>query len=339
MFFKIIYLFGALTLYSTVTGNNNVTLDYPDSKIRFGRSWYYSYDNTTFFGSIQSIRIYNRVLTNEEISQNYNVDINRFNINDSSLQPQVQLAGTDISTEYYGRLTNFHSKGSGNENLLWRIFYKDSNNIYLISSKKENNIEQRVVDSQLTNTKINISDLGKSLNPLYTQSEDSWSMTSTKEQIVAYLLDPTEWDSYTDQAGNASWAIGGPPLEMYTNSLEQTFPSLIDNVWVAAGYGYRYSGTIATTPCIENSFRHGIYGGDRLTSYTISSPCGSWGSNDRICGINVYVGDSKGIFWNQEEWKWAGYCQNVNKSQSPDGNLRPIVCIPTNKFNYTIYNY
>ena len=236
-------------LLKIAIGWDSVTIDHPNSKIRFGRTWYYSNgstgDITTFFGSIQSVRVYNRVLTNEEITQNYNVDKTRFNIDDSSLQPEIQLAGSDVSVAHYGKLTNFQSKGTGKENLIWRIFYKDANNIYLISSVKQNNVEQVSLTSHLLETSNSISNLGKALNPLYTATANSWSMNLSKEQTVAYLLDSTIWDDYTDQSGKATWAIGGPPVEMYANSLKQTFPTLIDTVWAEPGYGYRYSGTIA----------------------------------------------------------------------------------------------
>ena len=233
---------------------------------------------------------------------------------------------------HYGLLTNFQSKGSGKEDLLWRIFYKDANNIYLISSVKQNNVEQVSLTSHLLETSNSISNLGKALNPLYTATANSWSMNLSKEQTVAYLLDSTIWDDYTDQSGKATWAIGGPPVEMYANSLKQTFPTLIDTVWAEPGYGYRYSGTIASSPCIKTNLKKGIYGGGNL-NYVISSPCGSWGSNDRICGLNN--SNNLGYFWNQESFKWAG----CDPSSSNNWGVRPIVCIPINKFNYTIYNY
>lgn len=318
-------------------GTSSVTYNYNNTQMRLGRGWYYirREDTTTFYGSIQAVRIYNRLLTDEELKENFEVDKKRFNIS-TDIKQKTKLLGSQISANNYGMKTDFKSKE--HDNLLWRVFYKDDDNVYLISSVDEGQGEVRTLTSDLDNTKNTISDLGKALNPLYTASDGAWSMSLLKEQIVAYLLDENEWDSYRDAEGNATWAIGGPPMEMYINSLRQAAPDLVDELWVEAGYGYRVSGTIASNGCISEDLKYGIYGGSSL-NYSITSPCGSWGSNDRICGIHNHS-NGLGYFWNQEGWKWSGYSQyNSDHSRYPDGNLRPIVCIPIDKFNYTLYSY
>ena len=45
-----------------------------------GRSWQFNNQNRTIYGSVKSVRIYNRVLTDEEIKHNYELDKARFKI-------------------------------------------------------------------------------------------------------------------------------------------------------------------------------------------------------------------------------------------------------------------
>ena len=65
---------------NTYTGNTTFTPNLVDSPVQIGRDWQYASQNRPFYGSIQSIRIYNRVLTDEEVSLNYASDKERFNI-------------------------------------------------------------------------------------------------------------------------------------------------------------------------------------------------------------------------------------------------------------------
>ncbi len=68
-----------LAVSNSYTGQN-FTPDVFNSEVQIGRSWQYGSQNRPFYGSIQSIRIYNRVLTDEEVSLNYASDKERFNI-------------------------------------------------------------------------------------------------------------------------------------------------------------------------------------------------------------------------------------------------------------------
>ena len=51
-----------------------------NSQAEVGRAWQWGGQNRTFYGSIQSIRIYDRVLTDEEVQINFKTDKERFNI-------------------------------------------------------------------------------------------------------------------------------------------------------------------------------------------------------------------------------------------------------------------
>ena len=51
-----------------------------DSKIQIGRTWQWNNDNRTLNGVVYSVRIYNRVLTQSEITKNYKLDQKRYGI-------------------------------------------------------------------------------------------------------------------------------------------------------------------------------------------------------------------------------------------------------------------
>ena len=65
---------------NTYNGTRSMTLNLQDSTVEIGRFWQHKNENRTFYGSIQAIRIYNRVLTDQEVNINYLLDKERFNI-------------------------------------------------------------------------------------------------------------------------------------------------------------------------------------------------------------------------------------------------------------------
>ena len=50
------------------------------SPIQLGRGWQWGNQNRTLNGIIYSVRVYNRVLSDDEIKQNYEVDKKRFGL-------------------------------------------------------------------------------------------------------------------------------------------------------------------------------------------------------------------------------------------------------------------
>ncbi len=66
---------------SKYEGTATFTPNLVDSKALIGKAWTWGgSDNRTFYGTINSIRIYNRCLTDEETEINYKIDKERFNI-------------------------------------------------------------------------------------------------------------------------------------------------------------------------------------------------------------------------------------------------------------------
>lgn len=66
-------------ILNTYTGTA-FTTDIENSEVQVGRGWQLENQNRTIYGSVQSVRIYNRVLTDEEIKHNYELDKARFKI-------------------------------------------------------------------------------------------------------------------------------------------------------------------------------------------------------------------------------------------------------------------
>ena len=67
-------------ILNTYTGTATFTPNIEDSQVQVGRGWQYNNQNRTIYGSVKSVRIYNKVLTDEEIKHNYELDKARFKI-------------------------------------------------------------------------------------------------------------------------------------------------------------------------------------------------------------------------------------------------------------------
>ena len=132
-----------------------------------------------------------------------------------------------VNPEDYGKKVNFQSKGEGLEDLVWRIFYKDSNNVYLISEKCKGNDKDYPVSSFTLSSKMSeykdgrdVSKQGQDLMPKAKEDGNVFVESNTNDNIkgTAYLCDITKWEDYTDAEGKAAWAMGAPTIELFTNS-------------------------------------------------------------------------------------------------------------------------
>lgn len=65
---------------NNIIDNETYTPNIIDSPIQLGRGWQWGNENRTLNGVIYAVRIYNRVLTDEEIKNNYEIDKLRFNL-------------------------------------------------------------------------------------------------------------------------------------------------------------------------------------------------------------------------------------------------------------------
>ena len=126
---------------------------------------------------------------------------------------------------YYGKkVTNY--KASDSDTNTYRIFYVDKDNdfkdgyntIYLKADFSGSVHCSTSYDASQT--------LIKRMNPLWatkgnTVEAETTTISNKNEQAAAWLCDPSKWTAYCD-TDKANYAIGGPSVEMYVRSYNQT---------------------------------------------------------------------------------------------------------------------
>ena len=230
---------------------------------------------------------------------------------------------TEVSAANYGDKVNYVSKKEETEgtNLTWRIFYDDENYVYLISSKEDgsNTVRACTLEDYISNYEVGSDAVPQELRFLNSQWYGvlgSTPSTNDNAKAVAYLMDQSVWDEYKDNTGHASYAIGGPTLELfmnsYNNSEERTNEIKITNC-TSTGYSEN------TAPnWLSVDYNNGIYNNGSSSYWWLASP------------IN-YGGDAGRVFFVLGS---GGYLFNDTVSY-PYG-LRPIVLIPKSEFQYQI---
>ena len=126
---------------------------------------------------------------------------------------------------YYGKkVTNY--KASDGDTNTYRIFYVDKDNDF---KDGYNTIYLKADFSGIVScsTSYDASQtLIKRMNPLWatkgnTVEAETTTISNPNEQAAAWLCDPSKWTAYCD-TDKANYAIGGPSVEMYVKSYNQT---------------------------------------------------------------------------------------------------------------------
>ena len=207
---------------------------------------------------------------------------------------------------YYGKkVTNYNANGK-----TYRIFYVDKDNdfkdgyntIYLKADFSDDVSCSTSYDASQT--------LIKRMNPLWATKEntveaETTTISNPNEQAAAWLCDPSKWTAYCD-TDKANYAIGGPSVEMYVKSYNQTHG---DNALGcqyqtndAPGYGYKVNGTIQNSGWYTNSdtldysmtyksMYCGQNGNKTKTGYWWLASPSAYGSSN-VCSVN---GDIAGL--------------------------------------------
>ena len=229
---------------------------------------------------------------------------------------------TEVTAANYGDKVDYVSKGEGLESLTWRIFYDDSNYVYLISSKSDgsNTVDSCQLNQYLGTYNNGSSDINANLRFLNQQwfniVKDAPS-TNDNAKAVAYLMDQNVWDGYKDSEGNAAYAIGSPTLELYANSYNKT--SIANSrehqieITDCTSTGYSQN---TSSGWLSTEFNNGIYNNGSSSFWWLASP-------DSSSSTNVF-----------SVYGYYGFLGNANVSSSR--GLRPIVIIPKSKFQYKI---
>ena len=158
---------------------------------------------------------------------------------------------------YYGKkVTNYNANGK-----TYRIFYVDKDN-YFKGGYNTIYLKADFSGSVSCSTSYDASQtLIKKMNPLWATKEntvaaETTTISNTNEKAAAWLCDPSKWTAYCD-TDKANYAIGGPSVEMYVKSYNQTHG---DNALGcqyqthdAPGYGYKVKGTIQNSGWYTNS--------------------------------------------------------------------------------------
>ena len=172
---------------------------------------------------------------------------------------------TEKANNYYGKSVNYTS---ANGVTGWKIFYADTNNIYLIADDyvdvaklpKGTNEEGQSVGSAPANTNPSYpkaapfdnimdaystgaaritTDTIKNLNSSFFARSDASTNTNNNMKAVAYMLDTTAWSTFKDNNGKADYVIGGPTLEMLFKSYNQKHPGKNYEAQATEAEGYQ----------------------------------------------------------------------------------------------------
>ena len=186
---------------------------------------------------------------------------------------------------YYGKkVTNY--KASDSDTNTYRIFYVDKDNyfkdgyntIYLKADYTGGGSCSTSYDASQT--------LIKRMNPLWatkgnTVAAKTTTISNQNEQAAAWLCDPSKWTAYCD-TDKANYAIGGPSVEMYVKSYNQTHGDdalgCQYQTNTVPGYIYKVKDTI------QNS---GWYTNDNTLDYSMTY-------KSMYCGQN---GNKTGYWW------------------------------------------
>ena len=177
--------------------------------------------------------------------------------------------------EYYGKyITNYATTAETNE-VGWKIFYADKNNIYIIaddyieyenipystkngkktlnkpekgtyerSASFENIVKDYTGTSNISKYELKILNKGYFLDNSYTSENNNI-------KVLAYMMDITAWSGF--QTDKAEYAIGGPTIEMLFNSYNKLYNN--------GQYKYQAKANDNIGYCVSND------GGENLKNY------------------------------------------------------------------------
>ena len=182
---------------------------------------------------------------------------------------------------YYGKkVTNY--KASDSDTNTYRIFYVDKDN-YFKDGYNTIYLKADYTGGVSCSTSYDASQtLIKRMNPLWatkgnTVAAETTTISNQNEQAAAWLCDPSKWTAYCD-TDKANYAIGGPSVEMYVKSYNQTHGDDALGCQYqtngAPGYGYKVNNTIQN---------NGLYTNDTL-DYSMTYKSMYCGQNGKKTG-------------------------------------------------------
>ena len=202
---------------------------------------------------------------------------------------------------YYGKkVTNY--KASDSDTNTYRIFYVDKDN-YFKDGYNTIYLKADFSGSVSCSTSYDASQtLIKKMNPLWatkgnTVAAKTTTISNQNEQAAAWLCDPSKWTAYCD-TDKANYAIGGPSVEMYVKSYNQTHGDdalgCQYQTSYVPGYIYKVNNTIQNDGWYTNSnildysmtYKSMYCGekGNKTGDWWLASPSAS--NPDRVCYVS-----------------------------------------------------
>ena len=188
--------------------------------------------------------------------------------------------GNAIDTNEYGnkvRIKNqdgtagavYSTEIEGTNNIVWRLFYKDSDYAYLISDSIAETLCPITATGYDSNATIaSVSPLGKGLNYNLTTND---YLRRNNVAITAWFTDISNtsyWNKY--KGTDATYAIGGVTAELYVASYNSVNGEDSIGVGYAIG-GYYWQGLDNFSDQVS-TIKHGIWRNSN-SAYWIASPC------------------------------------------------------------------
>ena len=306
--------------------------------------------NTGIFGKAKEAK-----QKSDEAALDQNTKLDEYESEINAYLPGINAntiaSATDIekANNYYGKSVNYTS---ANGVTGWKIFYADTNNIYLIADDyvnvaklpKGTNEAGQSVGSAPANTNSsypkavpfdNIFDAYstgaarittntiKKLNSSFFARSDISMNTNDNIKAVAYMLDTTAWstfkDNNEDNNGKADYAIGGPTLEMLFKSYNQKHPGKNYEAQATSATGYQLRVNGGTWKYNTDSSSDYLDSNDSL--YVLPTSKGAaamWLASPSANNTNrvVHVYYSGNVGYDTYNSNYAGF--------------RPLVCLKSN---------
>ena len=203
---------------------------------------------------------------------------------------KVSLTAAQIAAnkeKYYGKVAENYTAGG----LTYKIFYVDTENKFgdganTVYLKADYKISQSLNTdiSSLTDNDITVY---KRMNPLWSAQRGSMqSSWNSNEKAAAWLCSPTQWTNYLDNT-KATYAIGGPSVEMYVASYNDVSHTQGGNYKLGATYrASNEPGYIYTLNGAQSTISNDYY-------YTGTDSLDYKGYNSMYAGQN----GSKTVYW------------------------------------------
>lgn len=248
------------------------------------------------------------------------------------------IASVNDKSDIYGAIVEGYNCANNNGVDAWKIFYADSENIYLITSdyihkdycpngRKNTPIdgtEYKLNMTGVVNDYSGASDIEderiKKLNKDYFITK-GYVSDKNNMKAVAYMLDTDAWSGFRD-IDNADYAIGGPTIEMFFNSYNQKYN--LNNQYQAEAknqYGYQISPNGGVNWVDQISYASiGILQTDDF--YVLSDWRKAYGMWIASTSSYNFIDIFDSIF----QIYYTGYIENYYYDME-DFGFRPVVCL------------